>query len=539
MRQLRRKALCIIAAAVMLLSGCGNADSTSATELNIHIGTSPTTIDPQMVSDTNSSAVVKFFTSTLYEYNSNRELVPGLAESCEVSEDGLTVTYRLRDGLQWSNGSPLTADDFVYAFQRLADPSTKSGAIYLITDCCLIKNASKVCTGELSVSELGVSAPDKLTFIIKLEQPCPYINSLISLCCFSPCSREFVNSCGDSYGTDPDTVISCGPYVLDRYEPLASQIHFTENGNYYMNGNVELSGVNLQVVGDTQQALMCYETGLLDIFRISGEFADLAEGDPHMVSYPTAQIYRIDIDHSFNESLKNLNIRRAIAKSIDRDSIAKNVLKSGFKALERVVPDYFYTETNGQDFAADPKLYSDQMGYDPDKAAEYWANGLKELGVSGLPIEFVYAASQSRIAEPVAKQLEDHLPGLELKLTPLPDKEWLKRMSSGEKYDLILESWVPDFTDPTALFTTCLGSGENNLYSGREFRELYDKSQSMSGAERDEMLHRAEEMLMNDIALIPLFGGEQRYMICDGVSGLQVTPTGVEIVVNDLKKEMR
>ena len=131
------------------------------------------------------------------------------SQSSEITDGGLTVTYHLRDDLKWSNGDPLTAEHFVYAFQRIADPATKSGSIYLITDCCMVANAEKISTGELPVSELGVSAPDKKAFVIELEQPCPYLNSLVSLCCFSPCSREFVNSCSGSYASSADTLLSC------------------------------------------------------------------------------------------------------------------------------------------------------------------------------------------------------------------------------------------------------------------------------------------------------------------------------------------
>lgn len=458
------------------------------------------------------------------------------SQSSEITDGGLTVTYHLRDDLKWSNGDPLTAEHFVYAFQRIADPATKSGSIYLITDCCMVENAEEISTGELPVSELGVSAPDKQTFVIDLEQPCPYINSLVTLCCFSPCSREFVNSCSGSYASSADTLLSCGPYVMDRYEPLASQIHLSPNKYYYKDAGIT-TGVNLQVVGDAQQALMCYETGMLDVIRITGELADLAKDDPHLRAFSTAQIYRLDINHQSNNALKNLNIRKAMAKSIDRESIAKNVIRSGFSALERVVPKDFYTRTDGKDFAEDQKKYIEQMGFDTVKAASLWSKGLKELGVSSLELEFVYAATQSKVAEPIAKQLEDNLRGLKLKLIPLPDKEWLHRIDTGDQYDIILASWVPDYVDPTALYTSCISSGNNNHYHDEQFNDTYLKSQSMSGTQRDEILVQLESKILEDVALIPLFSGEQRYLVADGISGLQVTPTGVEVVVSELRKE--
>ena len=144
MRKLKRL-LCICTACVifpMILGGCGSSEgSDEQEELNFSIESSPVTIDPQLVSDTGSSMVLKFFTSTLYEYDHDRELVPALAESFDESDDGLKVTYHLKDGIKWSDGKEITAEDFVCSFQRLAAPETKSNSVYLITDCCMVKNA--------------------------------------------------------------------------------------------------------------------------------------------------------------------------------------------------------------------------------------------------------------------------------------------------------------------------------------------------------------------------------------------------------------
>lgn len=237
--------------------------------------------------------------------------------------------------------------------------------------------------------------------------------------------------------------------------------------------------------------------------------------------------------------LSNKNIRIAISKSIDRDSIAKNVIRNGYVSMTRVIPRDFYTETSGKDFAEDVSLYDEYIAYDTAKASEYWAQGLKELGVSNISIEFYCSSTQTKIAEAIKQQLEDNLPGLTAELYPLTDKDWMRRMTLGEDYDLILSSWIADYTDPTALYYSCLGSSDNEQYSGSEFKELYNKSQYAKGAERDEMLHKAEEILMKDVALIPLFGGEAAYLFSDGVSGFQVTPTGAQTVITGVRKEMK
>ena len=524
----------------MFLSSCGSPKgSDEQKELNFSMDSSPVTIDPQLVSDTGSSMVVKFFTSTLYEYNQDRELVPGLADSFEESDDGLKVTYHLKNGIKWSDGNEITAEDFVCGFQRLADPETKSNSVYLMTDCCMVKNAQQVSTGKMPVSELGVSAPDHKTFVVELEQPCPYLNSLFSLTTFSPCSRDFLGSCGDEYATKPDTVLSSGPYILDRYEPIASQIHLYKNPYYYGADKIEMQGINIQVVGDTQQAMMCYESGALDIIRVSGELAELAEGDEELESFSTAAVYKLELNHKTNKFLKNRNIRLALAKSIDRESIAKNVLRLGYLPMTRVIPTGFYKEDNGNDFAQDAAMYDEYMKCDAEQAAQYWAKGLSEVGESSAKLDICCNSAYSKVVEAIKQQAEKTLPGLEITITVLPPKEWMQKLSEGTGYDIILNSWVADYSDPTALFQSCLNTENTNGYSSDEFSELYSRSITARGAQRDSILHDAETLLMKDIALIPLFSGESCYLVANGVSGLHLSPTGSEPIVTGFKKEMK
>ena len=369
----------------------------------------------------------------------------------------------------------------------------------MITDCCAVLNAGKVAAGELPVSELGVYAPDYLTLVIRLEQPCPYLNALITMPCFSPCNREFFASCGGSYATSPETLLSCGPYTLDRYEPLATQIHFTKNPYYYHADRISLSGVNLQ-------AIMCYEAGLLDIAYISGELAEIVEGDSHLNRFSTAAIYKIDFNQQTHPQLINRNIRLGMAKSIDRETIVKKVLRMGYAPLARVNPAGYYFESDGQDFAGDQSLYDEYMKYDPEKAAEYWA--------------------------------KNHLPGLKITLTPLPLKELLRRIWGKTDYDILMSGWSADYTDPTSLYQPYLSLPGSNGYSNSHFDEVYNNTAVCKGEERNSLLHEAEDILMQDVALIPLFNAETDVLIRDNVSGFQTEPTGVGVVVTGLKKEI-
>lgn len=524
-----------------LLVGCGKAEGI-AEEINIALSSSPITIDPQLISDTNSAFVGSFFTAGLYGYNEDKNLVPMLAESYDLSEDSLTYIFHLKEGLKWSDGRPLTAEDFVFAFRRLADPNVGSNSVYLITDSCALKNADDVNAGKKPVNELGVSSPDALTFVVELEQPCPYFCDLMTKPDFSPCNERFYHSTGDEYADSADTILSCGPYIMDRYEPLAMQIHFTKNPNFVMAESITVPGVNLQVVANQQQALMSYESGYLDLISVSGELADLAEGDSELTTFPTASVFYIDINHRKCEALKNKNIRLALSKSIDRKSLVNNVLKTGNEPLARLNPSGYYMDTDGSDFSAKKDQYAEYSGYDPEKARELWNQGLAELGKSEVELTLLFASGNNTILEAVKDQMEKNLPGLSINLKVITMKEVVAARTKGD-YDLIFNGWMADYADPTSFLALFKSTYSSVGYDNPEFDELYDKIQSYAVAQdpdtRNRMMHEAEDMLMKDAALIPLFSKGQAYLIRGYVTGFEINPTGDSCILTGLKKEVK
>jgi oligopeptide transport system substrate-binding protein len=523
------------------LGGCGRL-KTVEQEISISLPGSPVSVDPQLVNDTNSGFVASFNTACLYGYDLNKELKPVLAESVEISDDGLTYTFHLKKDLKWSDGRPLTAADFVYGFRRLADPDVGSNSVYMLTDSCTVKNAVDVTQGKIPVTELGVSAPDALTFVVELETPCPYFCALVTMCNFAPCNEDFYHTVGKKYATSADTILSCGPFIMDRYEPLAMQIHFKKNPYYVDADIVKMSGVNLQVVANAQQALMSYESGYLDITTISGELADLAVGDPELQEFPTASLMFLDINHRTCAALKNKNIRMALTKSIDRNSIVKNILKTGNQPLARVNPPGYYIEWDNKDFSGDPDQYKEQAGYDPQKAKELWEKGLSEIGESAVTLTLLYASGNDNLMESVKQQMEKSLPGLTIKLKSAPSKEVYETQTKGG-YDLLFTGWFADYADPTSFLALFNSSSKVLGYNNPDYDKLYDNIQTFDATssfkKRDEMMHQAEDMLMNDAALIPLFTKGQAYLIRNGVTGFQMTPTGVGCIIEELNKEVK
>ncbi len=521
-------------------TGCSNGRNKSE-ELNMAITSSPQTMDPQLCFDTISGSVLNFMCSGLYRCNEKMESVPDLAESYDVSDDGLIYTFHLREDLKWSDGSSLTAEDFVCAFQRLADPDVGSSSAFLITDACVIKNAAEINSGELPVNTLGVSSPDDYTFVVELEKPCPYFLDLLSGENFAPCNVSFYHSLGDSYAKSVETSLSSGPYILDWYEPLATQIHLTKNPYYCHADEITIPGVSIQVATNQQQALMAFEAGDIDITEVSRELIELAEDDAELHVLPMASSFYILLNEKDNPYLQNRNIRLAIAKSIDRDSLMKNVLHKGNDAMTRVIPPGFYIDWNGHDFAEDSSKFDKLAGYDPSEAKRLWEKGLKELGVDSIDMKLLYKADENDLMEAVAAQMERALPGLKIeKQVTASIKEVIEREKRGE-YDMISFHWYADYADPCTFLGRFISTASSYGYRNPEYDEMYALVQSEEYAlepeKRDKQMYKAEEFLIEDMGIIPLYTQGRAVLVKENVTGYHLSSVGSRCVVSTLRKE--
>ena len=262
-------AVTLVSAAV--LAACGGSSSSSSSssdEINWYTPTEISTLDISKVTDTYSSIAIGNSGSNLLRRDEDGNLQPDLAESVEVSDDGLTYTATLRDNLKWSDGSDLTAEDFVYTWQRIVDPSTASEYAYLVSDAHVL-NAEEVIAGTKSVDELGVKA-DGNKVIFTLSSPSPQFESLLSFANFMPQSKEFVEEQGDDYGTTSDNALYSGPYTVEDWDGTSGTFTLVKNKYYWDADNVKTKKVNVQTVKKADTAVQMYKDGELDTASISG-----------------------------------------------------------------------------------------------------------------------------------------------------------------------------------------------------------------------------------------------------------------------------
>ncbi|WP_029322578.1 peptide ABC transporter substrate-binding protein [Butyrivibrio sp. AE3004] len=502
----------------------------SERELNIGYDALPISLDAQMAFDSASFAYLKPMVATLFK-DVGGELKTDLAESYEVSENGLIYTIKLRDEIRYSDGTPITAEDFVYAIQRIADPLSGSNAVFVFHDICEVKNIEAVSTGQLPLSELGVTAQDDRTLVIELEKPCPYFISALSLPCSAPCSRSFIEKWGNLYATKAEYTLGSGPFFIDRYEPFDTQVHYSKNPYYYDEKSVKLPGVSIRYVQSPQQAMMCYESGALDAISVSGPIQELAEGDRNVYENASGSIWYIGTVPSHNSALKNKNIRRALTMSINRDSIVKNITKRGSATLERLIPENFSYDTKGNDYVKEPDEYLDICSYDTKKALEYWNKGLEEINAKTLELSLILRPSEETLIEMIISEWERSLPGLHVTATVIPSKQFWNDLDKKES-DLYFSGWSADYSDPNtflALFTSTSKYDYADLKNAEYDRLLNDAVIETDPMRRFDMLHKAEDILMEESLYFPIYASGDAWLVSSEISDVVFDFTGVTL----------
>ncbi len=522
--------------------GSGSAGSGSS-ELNVMLETPVQSLDPQQATDGTSFEVIANFMDGLMQMDADGQAVNALAETYELSDDGLTYTFHIRKDANWSNGEPVTAADFVFAWQRAVDPQVASEYSYMLSDIGQIKNAAEIIAGTKDKSELGVTAVDEKTLKVELNVPVSYFLSLMYFPTYYPINQAFFESCGDTFATSPQTVLSNGAFILDSYEPAATAFHFVKNENYYDAAKVQLSGLNYQVIQDSQQALMSYQTGALDITLVNGEQVDQVKDDPEFVTIGAGYLWYVAPNVDAVPALANLNIRYALTMAINREAIATDVLKDGSAPTYTAVPMDFAAGPDGSDFAENQTRYADVCSYDTAKAVEYWQAGLKELGITELTLDMKVDADDApqKVAQVLKEQWETTLPGLTVTLTVEPKKQRVQDLQDGN-FELGLTRWGPDYADPMTYLGMWITGNNNNygLWSNADYDAIIDDCTTGSvctdAVARWARLYEAEKIAMDEAVIFPLYTQCNAEMMSSKVKGIEFHPVAINRVYKNAVK---
>ena len=548
-----RKLTAILLSIMMLAACVVMASAEDASYLGVMLGTNVMSLDTNLATDGDSFEVIADCIDGLMQMDKDGAAVPAIAESYDLSEDGLTYTFHLRDA-KWNNGTAVTANDFVFAWRRIAKEAGEYA--YMLDEIGNIKGAAEIISGsESDLTTLGVNAADDKTLVVELNVPVSFFPSLMYFPTFYPINEEFYNSLADgTYGTSPETFLSNGAFVLESYTPGTANLSVKKNPDYWDADRVKLAGISYQVVGSSDNALTAFRNKTLDVVMVSGNQVDAAKKDAALAENlkVTGAGYMWYLSFSQTEKnaeggmLANANLRLAISNAIDRDNLVDNYVMDGSLATYTAVPPQFAaSSTTGEDFSANQDAFTDYVGYNPEKAAEYFEAAKAELGKDSFTFTMIYGNNEGdevqKVAQAIKEDVEDALPGVVINLQSMTKAERLDKMQN-DNYDIALTRWGPDYADPMTYLGMWVTNNSNNygFWSNAEFDQLI--ADCTTGAyitdydARWDAMFKAETLVMQEAVIAPLYTKANANLITAGVEGIDFHPVELNRVYKDTTK---
>ncbi|AEB30440.1 dipeptide-binding protein DppE [Carnobacterium sp. 17-4] len=493
------------------------------------------TTDTVLVAENITFAGVNQFIEGLYRLDENNKPIPALAESEDISEDGLTYTFHLRNDAKWSNGEPVTAHDFVFSWRRNVDPTSGAAYAYLFED---IKNASDIMAEQLPLEELGVKALDDTTLEVTLETPIAYFPSLMSFVSFFPQNEAFVRNAGNQYGTSSETTLTNGPFLLSEWDNgLDESWNYEKNPAYWDAENVHLTKITNQVIKDVSTGVNLFEKGDVDNALLSGEYAKQFQKNPsYTVEYFSRTNY-LEVNQTDNPYLKNETFRKALALAINREELTSVVLNNGSLPINGLVPDHFVKNPeSGTEFAEEA---GDFYTYDLPEAQKLVEEAKAELGVDTIELELLGDDDETskRVMEYLQGEIQNNLEGVNITLLNVPFSARLAKAAAGD-FDLISSGWSGYVSDPMIMLDVLYSTSSynNGGYSNEKVDQLIDDAKGIHANEPSlrwaDML-KAHQIALDDAALIPLYQKGEAMLRNPKIKNVNINSVGARYSYKD------
>lgn len=545
-----------VSAAALGLAACGGSKSGSTATsgstagstaggvntagFTVQYGSNPETLDPALNSAIDGANTIITIFEPLLLINENNEVIGGQAESWETSEDGLTWTFTMRDGLKWSGGTDLNAKDFEYSFKRMVDPNTAApyaetclGMIDGFEEAAGFPDADGNPTAEPNPDALNVKASDDgKTLTIVLSYPCSYFDKMAAFATMSPVQQATVEANGDAWCTSPDTFVSNGPYMITDWTP-SERIVLTKNPNYvggWDSSKIVSDTITLLLLEDSSASYAAYNSGEAVLVKDvpTDEIPSLTKAEDGGDFYVDTILgtYYVSLNLQ-RDAFKDAKVRKALSLAIDRDYVANTIMQGTYSAADSIVGPGIVDESG----------YFHDNGNAPYISADYEANlaeAKKLLEEAGYPngegyptIE--YSTNDAGYHVPLAEYLQQAWGDLGITLT-INKMEWSSftpARRAGE-YDVARNGWVMDYNDPSNMLDLfCSGNGNNDgKYSNPEFDAAIDASRVADSAEHFAQLHKAEDILMEDMGCLPIAYYNDYWLQSPALKGTWHSPYG-------------
>ena len=525
-------------ATLSVLAACGNGGSKSSSSdtstINWYTPTEILTLDISKNTDRYSAMAIGNAGSNLLRVDENGKNQPDLAEKVEVSEDGKTFTATLRDGIKWSDGSDITAEDFVYTWRRMVDPATASEYAYLVSDAHVL-NADEVIAGEKPVEELGVKA-DGNKVIFTLSTPAPQFESLLTFSNFVPQKESFVKEAGEDYGTSSDKMLYSGPFVVEDWNGTSGSFKLVKNDNYWDAANVKTETVNVQTVKKPDTAVQMYKQGELDFANISQTSAiyNANKNNEDVIDIAEARAdYFVYNETGSVEALTNEKIREALNLATDREGLVKAAADTGTNPATAFVPKGLATLTDGTDLN---EFVSQPYTFDKEKAAQLFKEGLAELGVDSLTLTITADSDNpiKKAATDYIKELwETTLPGLTVEEKFVTFKQRLED-TKNQNFEVAFVSWGGDYPEGSTFYGLFQSGSAYNYgkVNSPEFDAAYEKALTTDALDKDAGAadyKAAEQALYEGSHYNPLYNLSNKGLQNPNIKGLARNSTGLDV----------
>ena len=526
----------------LVLASCGintaTKDSQDVTEKKVEqvatltAGTPVQSLDPATAVDQTSITLLANVMEGLYRLDEKNQPQPAIAAGQpKVSNNGKTYTIVIRDGAKWSDGTQITASDFVAAWQRVVDPKTASPNVELFS---AIKNAKEIASGKQAKDTLAVKSIGEKTLEIELVEPTPYFTDLLSLTAYYPVQQKAIKEYGKDYGTSKKAIVTNGAFNLTILEGVGTSDKWTisKNKEYWDKKDVSMDKINFQVVKEINTGINLYNDGQLDDAPLAGEYAKQYKKDKEYSTTLMANTMFLEMNQTGeNKLLKNKNVRKAISYAIDRDSLVEKLLDNGSIPSVGVVPEKMaYNPKTKKDFANE-KL----VEYNKKQARTYWETVKSKDSVSEkLELDILVGDGEfeKKAGEFLQGQLEENLEGLKVNITPVPANVFMERLTKKD-FAISLSGWQADYADPISF----LANFETNspLNHGGYSNKNYDELIKDTSSKRWQELKKAEKIVIDDAGVIPVFQVGIARLQKNTIRNLVIHPVGARY---DYKKMM-
>lgn len=521
-------------------SAGSSTGSVSTAGFTVQYGSNPETLDPALNSAVDGGNTIITVFETLLIINENNEAVPGQAESWTTSEDGLTWTFTMRDGLKWSDGTDLNAKDFEYSFKRMADPDTAApyaetclGMIDGFEEAAGFPDADGNPTVEPNLDALNVKASDDgKTLTIVLAYPCSYFDKIVAFAAMSPVQKATVEANGDAWCTSPDTYVCNGPFMITEWTP-SERIVLTKNPNYvggWDSSKIVSESITLLLLEDSSASFAAYNSGEAQLIKDvpTDEIPSLTKAEDGGDFYVDTILgtYYVSLNLK-RDAFKDAKVRRALSLAIDRDYVANTIMQGTYSTADSIVGPGIVDE-NG---------YFHDNGNAPYISADYEANlaeAKKLLADAGYPNgegypTLEYSTNDAGYHVPLAEYLQQAWGDLGITLT-ISKMEWSSFTAARRagEYDVARNGWVMDYNDPSNMLDLfCSGNGNNDgKYSNPEFDAAIEASRVADVSEHFAQLHKAEDILMEDTGCLPIAYYNDYWLQSPALKGTWHSPYG-------------